>query len=469
MKESLQNPVFSVISNIVSTQQKQAFVIGGFVRDLFLQRKTKDIDIVTLGNGIDLAKETAAELSPTITVSVFKNFGTAMFCYKGVEYEFVGARKESYSKNSRKPDVEPGSLEDDQKRRDFTINALAISLHKTNFGELLDPFNGIEDLEKKILRTPCNPDITFSDDPLRMLRAVRFASQLNFTIHKETFAAIERNSSRIKIISQERIVDECNKILLSPKPSLGFLLLDKSGLLQYFLPELCDLKGVEFVQGKGHKDNFLHTLEVVDNLAKKTDNVWLLWAALLHDIAKPRTKKFIEGQGWTYHAHEFIGAKMARSIFTRMRLPQNEKLKYVQKLISLHLRPIILATDQVSDSAVRRLLFEAGNDIEDLMMLCEADITSKNEAKVKTYLENFARVRIKLKEVEDRDAIRNWQPPISGEEIMKTFNMRPSKEIGIIKTAIREAILDGVIENNYEAAYSYMIQIAKEMGIKKDM
>ena len=465
MKESLQDPVFKVISEIISEQHIPAFVIGGFVRDIFLQRQNKDIDIVTLGDGIELAQKTAAKLSSHITVSVFKNFGTAMFKYKDVEYEFVGARKESYSENSRKPFVEPGSLIDDQNRRDFTMNALAISLEKERFGDLIDPFHGVHDIHNKIIRTPCDPDITFSDDPLRMMRGIRFASQLSFTIFPETFEAICRNKERITIISSERIVEECSKILLSPKPSIGFMLLEESGLLPYFFPELQALKGVEFIKGHGHKDNFYHTLEVVDNLAQKTNNLWLLWAALLHDIAKPLTKKYFDNQGWTFHGHEFLGAKMVKNIFQKLKMPQNEKMKYVEKMVLLHLRPIILATDEVTDSAVRRLLFDAGDDIDDLMLLCEADITSKNDKKVQLYLNNFALVRQKLKEVEEKDALRNWQPPISGELIISTCNIKPSKVVGEIKTAIKDAILDGIIENSYDAAYAYMLKIAKEKGV----
>ncbi len=467
MKEHLSNPVFKTISGILKDSNTEAFVIGGFVRDIFLSRPKKDIDIVTLANGIDLAEKTAHKISPKIKVSVFKNFGTAMFKHKNIEYEFVGARKESYSKDSRKPEVEPGNLQDDQNRRDFTINALAISLHPNSFGELLDPFGGIKDIENKIIRTPLDPDITFSDDPLRMMRAIRFATQLEFKIEQETYEAIKRNKDRLTIISQERIIDECNKIILSRKPSVGFKLLEETGLLAIFFPELSGMKGVETINGFAHKDNFYHTLGVLDNLAKTSDDLWLRWAAIFHDIAKPATKKFIEGQGWTFHGHEYLGSKMVPKIFRRLRLPLNEKMKFIQKMVALHLRPIALVDEDTSDSAVRRLLFDAGEDIDSLMLLCEADITSKNEGKVRLFKNNFILVREKLKEVEEKDALRNWQPPISGEEIMKTFNLSPSKEVGEIKIAIREAILDGEIPNNYEEAYNFMIALGEKMGLKK--
>lgn len=466
MKQFITHPVFKIISNIISELDQQAFVIGGFVRDIILERPSKDVDIVTIGSGIELAKQTAKTIDPRITVSVFKNFGTAMFKYKGVEFEFVGARKESYQRNSRKPIVENGSLDDDQKRRDFTINALAISLHKDNFGELLDPFGGIDDLERKLIRTPLDPVITYSDDPLRMIRAIRFASQLQFTIHEDSLRAIKENTHRIEIVSLERIVDELHKILLSPKPSVGFRILEETGLLAIIFPELQAMRGVDVINGKAHKENFYHTLQVVDNLAQKSNNLWLLWAALLHDIAKPITKKYTESHGWSFHGHEYVGSKMVYSIFKRMHLPLNEKMKYVQKMVLLHLRPIILAEDLVTDSAVRRLLFDAGNDIDDLMTLCEADITSKNDIRVKQYLQNFAIVRQKLVEVEERDALRNWQPPITGDEIISIFNIEPGKIVGEIKTNIKNAILDGEILNNYEEAYEYMIKIAKSKGLE---
>lgn len=465
MEEFLNDFVLQKISEVADSEGVQAYVIGGFVRDIFLRRPNSDIDIVTLGNGISLAEKTAHAISPKLNVSVFKNFGTAMFRYKNCDYEFVGARKESYSQDSRKPHVEAGTLQEDQNRRDFTINALALSLNKANFAELLDPFNGLQDMNDRIIRTPLDPDITFSDDPLRMMRAVRFASQLDFTIEEKTFEGIRRMRERISIVSMERNMDEFNKILMTKTPSKGILLLDKAGLLELIFPELTKLKGVEFVNGCGHKDNFFHTLEVLDNVARHSDNLWLRWTALLHDIGKPRTKKFVEGTGWTFYGHDIVGGRMVVDIFRKLKLPMNEKMKYVQKLVSLHLRPIALVDDEVSDSAVRRLLFDAGDDIDDLMILCEADITSKNEAKVKRFLDNFQLVREKLKEVEEKDALRNWQPPITGEEIIATFNIQPSREVGEIKLAIREAILDGVIGNNHEEAFAFMMKKGKEMGL----
>ncbi|OFZ63806.1 MAG: tRNA nucleotidyltransferase [Bacteroidetes bacterium RIFCSPHIGHO2_02_FULL_44_7] len=465
LSQYLTHPVFKVTSEIVSEQGLEAYVIGGYVRDLLLDRPSKDIDIVVVGDGLDLAEKCAAKLRVK-QVSLFKNFRTAHFRYKDLDVEFVGARKESYRSDSRKPVVENGSLSDDQKRRDFTINALAISLHKDNFGELIDPFNGLNDMEKGILRTPLDPDTTFSDDPLRMLRAVRFAAQLDYKIEKSGLEAIRRNAGRLEIISRERISDELNKIILCETPSRGFNLLFSTHLLHEFLPEMVALYGVETRNGKSHKDNFHHTLEVLDNVAEVSDDLWLRWAALMHDIAKPPTKRFDEKVGWTFHGHEDLGARMVPKIFSRMKMPADAKMKYVAKLVRLHLRPIALVKGHVTDSAVRRLLCEAGDDIDDLMTLCNADITSKNEHKVKRYRENFMEVKQKLLEVEEKDRVRNFQPPVSGQVIMDTFGLKPSFEIGEIKSRIKEAILEGEIENNPEEALAYMLKVGKEMGLE---
>ena len=464
MKQHLQHPIFSVISNIAAQQSVDAYAIGGYVRDIFLSRPSKDIDIVVLGNGIAFAEAVAAKLN--VKVSVFKNFGTAMLRYQDVEVEFVGARKESYRSDSRKPLVENGTLEDDQQRRDFTMNALAITLQQDNYGVLVDPFGGIADLEMKLIRTPLNPVETFSDDPLRMMRAIRFASQLNFRIDDEAIAAIKSNLHRIKIVSQERITDELNKIILSAKPSIGFTYLFDTGLLHLIFPQMVALYGVEIINGHGHKDNFYHTLQVLDNICETTDDLWLRWAAILHDIAKPPTKRFEPGHGWTFHGHEDKGARMVPKIFAQLKLPLNEKMKFVQKLVQLHLRPIVLSQSIVTDSAVRRLLFEAGEDIEALMLLCKADVTTKNEYKVKKYRNNFELVLQKLKDVEERDSIRNWQPPVTGLDIMQLFGIGEGREVGIIKNKIREAILEGEILNNREAAINFTIEKGLEIGLK---
>ncbi len=464
-KEALQHPIFKTINKAAANLKLESYVIGGFVRDHLLQRGTaKDIDIVTVGSGITLAKEVSKLLPNRPKVQIFKTYGTAMLRANDIEIEFVGARKESYTENSRNPTVENGTLEDDQNRRDFTINALALSLATSTFGNISDPFNGLTDLESKIIRTPLDPDITYSDDPLRMMRAIRFATQLNFVIEPESLKAITRNKDRIKIITKERIVDELHKILLSDKPSIGFILLEKTGLLPYILPELTALKGIDEVEGQKHKDNFYHTLEVVDNISENTDNLWLRWAALLHDIGKAPTKRFNKKIGWTFHGHEFVGSKMVFKLFKRLKMPLNDKMKFVQKMVLMSSRPIVIASE-VTDSAVRRLIFDAGEYIEELMTLCEADITTKNPKRFKKYHNNFKIVRQKMVEVEERDHIRNFQPPVTGEKIMETFNIKPSREIGIIKEAIKEAILEGEIPNDYDAAYEFMIKKGEELGL----
>lgn len=467
-KVDVSHKIFKAVSSAGKKLNYPVYVVGGYVRDQLLGRKKehKDIDFVCVGSGIQFAKETARLLNPTIKVSVFKTYGTAMFKYQGIDYEFVGARKESYRKDSRNPIVEKGTLEDDQNRRDFTINALAVSLNESSFGEMIDSFGGLIDLENKIIKTPLEPNITFSDDPLRMLRAIRFATQLKFRIEEKTFTAIGENAERIKIISQERISTEINKIIQAEKPSIGFKLLEKTGLLALIFPELVNLKGVEIRNGVGHKDNFYHTLEVLDNLAENSNDLWLRWSAILHDIAKPKTKRFEEKAGWTFHGHEVVGARMVKPIFKKFKLSLGAEMRFVQKMVRLHLRPIPLSKDEISDSAIRRLIFDAGEDVEKLMLLCEADITSKNEAKVKRYLHNFQLVRQKMVEIEEKDHIRNFQPPVSGEKIMQTFGLKPCREVGLIKDRIKEAILEGEIQNNITEAENLMYDIAKEMGLK---
>ncbi|MFV0163456.1 CCA tRNA nucleotidyltransferase [Empedobacter falsenii] len=465
--EAVSNPIFKNVAEVADEINQETYVVGGFVRDYLLNRgQKKDIDFVTVGNGILLAKELAKTLENTSPVSVFKRFGTAMFKYKDTDLEFVGARKESYSEDSRKPHVEDGTLEDDQKRRDFTINTLAISMNKENFGELIDPFNGVEDLNNKIIKTPLEPNITYSDDPLRMMRAIRFAAQLGFEIEKKSFRAIIDNAERISIVSFERVMDEFQKIMMTDKPSVGLLLLEQSGLMQHILPELVALKGIEEVEGQKHKDNFYHTLEVVDNISIHTDNVWLRWAALLHDIGKAVTKRFDKNVGWTFHSHEFVGSKMVLKLFRRLKLPLGPQVKYVQKLVMMSSRPIAVVTDDATDSALRRLLFDAGEDFDDLITLCKADITTKNERKQKRFKQNFEVVEQKIKDVEERDRVRNFQPPISGEQIMEIFDIQPGKEIGILKNAIKEAILEGEVENNYNSALEFVINMGKDLNLE---
>ena len=468
-KNELKKPIFNIVSSIADMLSYPTFVVGGWVRDLILKRNREntDIDFVCVGSGIILAEKVKNELGDEAVIKIYKNFGTAMVSYKGENYEFVGARKESYRENSRKPIVEDGTLEDDQKRRDFTINAMALQLNKNNFGIFLDPFNGIADLKNKIIKTPLDPNLTFSDDPLRMMRAIRFANQLNFKIHPNTLKEIKNNSERLNIISQERITDELNKIILCKQPSIGFKLLFENQLLQQFFEEFCLLHGVEKVNNHSHKDNFYHTLEVLDNISKSSDDLWLRWAAILHDIAKPQTKKYEDNIGWTFHAHEFIGSKMVKGIFKKLKLPLNQKMEFVKKMVALHLRPIVLAQEIVTDSAIRRLLFDAGDDIDKLMQLCDADITSKNPNKVRRYLANFQLVRKKLKEVEEKDRIRNFQPPVNGNEIMEMFNIKTGQEIGKLKKLIKDAILDGYVKNNKKDAIQYLKDMAKELNIKK--
>ena len=464
MKQYLTHPVFSRLAELADQSGTEVYVIGGFVRDLFLNRLSKDIDILVVGNGIHFAEKAGLKLKTR--VSIFKNFGTAMLRYNDLEVEFVGARKESYRSESRKPIVENGTLEDDQKRRDFTINAMALGLNKHNFGDLVDPFAGVDDLDNRIIRTPLDPAETFSDDPLRMMRAIRFASQLNFNIDKNALEAIKINKERIKIVSKERVTDELNKIILSPVPSTGFNYLFDTGLLEIIFPQMAALFGVDVIKGKSHKDNFYHTLQVLDNISLYSDDLWLRWAAILHDIAKPATKKFEENHGWTFHGHEDKGARWVPKIFSQLKLPLNDKMKFVQKLVQLHLRPIVLAQEIVTDSAVRRLLFEAGDDIESLMMLCHADVTTKNEYKIRKYRDNFELVKKKLKDVEERDQIRNWQPPVTGNDIMDFFGIKEGREVGIIKSQIREAILEGEIKNSRPEALDFMLKKGMELGLK---
>ena len=468
--KALENPIFKIIAKASQELNVQSFVIGGFVRDFILSRDSKkDIDIVAVGSGIELALKVSELLPNKPKVQVFKTYGTAMLRFQDIDIEFVGARKESYNHDSRNPLVENGTLEDDQNRRDFTINAMAFSLNESTYGILVDPFNGVSDLENKIIKTPLNPDITYSDDPLRMMRAIRFATQLGFEIESESLASIKKNKARIKIITSERIVDELNKILMTNKPSVGFLHLYKTGLLDIILPELTALNNVEEIEGHTHKNNFYHTLEVVDNICSNTDDVWLRWSALLHDIGKAPTKKFNKKQGWTFHGHEFLGGKMAKKIFERLHMPLNQKMKFVQKMVMMSSRPIVLAEDIVTDSAVRRLVFDAGEDVDNLMTLCEADITTKNPSKFKKYHNNFDLVRKKIIEVEERDSVRNFQPPITGEQIMELFNLKPCREIGVLKEAVKEAILEGEIQNEYEAALQFVLKRAKKMGLVKQI